>query len=159
MWFRLGDADLARTSRHAFVNVVEIDAPAEKVFPLLTGDRFEEWLPDLKGMTWTSPAPHGVGSTREVHLKALSVKERILAWEEGRRFGFVIESITLPLVRWMTEDMRLEPRGGRACTLHYTVRYEPARWVRPVHPIVRVVFGRMFAQAAQNVARLAREAR
>lgn len=159
MWFRLGDADLARDSPHTFVNVVAIDAPAEKVFPLLTGDRFEEWLPDLKGMQWTSAAPHGVGSTREVHLKALSVKERILAWDEGRRFGFVIEAITLPLVRWMTEDMRLEPRGEGACTFHYTVRYEPVTWLRPVHPVVRLVFGRMFRKAAENVARLARDGR
>lgn len=156
MWFRTEAANLSRRSAHEFVNVVDIDAPAEQVFPLLTGERFEEWLTDLKGMRWTSAAPHGVGSTRDVHLRALSVQERVLAWDEGARFGFVIEAISIPIVRWMTEDMRLEPRGEGACTFHYVVRYEPARWARPLTPLLRPVFAKMFRQAAENVARIAR---
>jgi uncharacterized protein YndB with AHSA1/START domain len=156
MWFRTEAADLSRSSAHEFINVVDIEAPAERVFPLLTGERFEEWLTDLKGMRWTSAAPHGVGSTREVHLKSLSVKERVLAWDEGRRFGFVIEAISIPIIRWMTEDMQLEPRGEGACTFRYVVRYEPVRWVRPLTPLIRPVFAKMFRKAAQNLARIAR---
>jgi uncharacterized protein YndB with AHSA1/START domain len=158
MWFSTQPADLSFTSRFEFVNVVDVAAPAERVFPLLTGERFAEWLPDLKGWDWTSPAPHGVGSTREVRLAMLSVKERILAWDEGRRFAFTIEAITIPLVRRMTEDMRLEPRGADACTFHYVVRYEPSRIMRVIHPIARQIFGEMFRSAAQNLARIARSA-
>jgi len=156
MWFRLRPATLDFASRHRFENVVEIDAPAAKVFPLLTGERFTEWLPDLLSWEWTSPAPRGVGSTRVVRLRSLAVKERILAWDEGRRFAFAIEEITVPLVRRMTEDMVLEPLGDARCRFVYTVKYEPSPLMRLIHPIARRIFGSMFRKAAQNVANLAR---
>lgn len=155
MWFELRPTTLDFESRHRFVNVVEIDAPASKVFPLLTGERFTEWLPDLLSWEWTSPAPRGVGSTRIVRLRSLAVKERILAWDEGRRFAFAIEAISVPLVRRMTEDMVLEPLGDARCRFRYTVQYAPSPLMRLVHPIARPIFGRMFRRAAENVARLA----
>src|SRR5262245_28257465 len=74
MWFPLEptELDFVDRSKHRFENEAVIDAPAERVFELLSdGERMGDWFTDFVACRWTSPGPHGVGSTREIQLKAL----------------------------------------------------------------------------------------
>jgi len=157
MWFQVTPVDADFTSAHQFVNEIEIAAPPEQVFRLVIGERFEEWLPDLVSMEWTSPAPHGVGSTRTVTLKNIAVKERIVVWDEGRRFAFCMEAATRPLIKRMLEDLRIEPLGDARCRLRYVASYEPTLLTRALHPIVRRVFGKLFRDATRSIARIAEQ--
>lgn len=157
MWFRMRPAglDFLERSPHRFENVLEVDASAERTFQILAGERFGEWLPELRSCVWTSSEPHGVGSTRIVTLNTLAAKERFLVWEEGRRLTFVIEESTAPLMRRMIEDMRVEPLGDRRCRLRWIVHYEPSMGLRLIHPIAKLPFARMFRGAARRVAKIA----
>ncbi len=169
MWHATGDVELDFTAHSPERLEFEIVcfAPAERVFEVLTSDReFGEWLEPLAECRWTTPGPHGVGSKREVvldmlapkgkgradALTALAVKERILAWERGKRFAFAIEALTIPLVRRMVEDMQLERLGPQKTRLRYHVHYEPTLLMRAVHPIAREFFGKMFRDAVARVA-------
>jgi len=159
MWFALEAAPLSFTesSRHRIENSLPIEAPAARVFEILvTGERQAEWFEDFVAIRWTTPEPHGVGSEREVELEILTVKERFLAWEPGRRVAFHVYAITLPLAKVMLEDMRLEPTGERSCRFSWTVHYEPSLVMRLIHPIGRLLFGKMFRASAEGLARYAR---
>lgn len=161
--FEMVKSDLAYLDRapHRLVTEMLVFAPPERVFDVLAGESFHEWLDSLSDWRWTSKPPHGVGSTREVVLALLPaapkvvVQERFLAWERGKRLAFSIDSMSMPLVKQMVEEMRLERRGERRTQLTYMVHYTPGPLMRVVHPLARVIFGKMFRDAARKVAMVA----
>ena len=156
MWFPLAptELDYIGTAPHRFDNEIVIDAPAERIFELISDGRsMGAWFQDFVACRWTTTAPHGVGSTREVELEALTVKERFLTWEPGRRLAFAIYAITVPLVKRMVEDLRLEPVGDRRTRVLWQVHYTPSLVMRAVHPIGRLVFGKMFQASLAGLKR------
>src|SRR5205823_552139 len=92
-----------------------------------------------------------VGSTRTVKLKTLSVKETFLVWEPGKRYSFSIDEITLPLVKSMMEDMKLEETIDGGTRFKWDVHYTPTLLMIIFHPIARGIFGKMFTQSLKNL--------
>lgn len=154
MWFSLRtiDLDYAAAAPFCFLNEAVLPAPPERVWAVLTGDTWQHWFKDFVSVAWTSPPPHGVGSTREVKLKPLSVRETFLAWEPGRRFSFRADEITLPLVTAFMEDLTLTPREG-GTHLSWRVSYTPRLGMRLIHPVARMIFGGMFKTTLANLGR------
>jgi hypothetical protein len=159
MWFDAEAVPLSFTesSPHRIQNTAAIDASASRVFDILaTAERQRDWFVDFVACRWTSPEPHGVGAEREIELKLLTVKERFLAWEPGRRMTFHIHAITLPFVKAMVEDMVIESTGERSCRVTWTVHYRPSLLMRLGHPLGRAIFGRMFRGSLEGLARYAK---
>lgn len=159
MWFPTVRSDLSYVdiSPHRIANVIEIGASPERVFDLFaTAERQTEWFQDFVACRWTSKAPHDVESVREIELKMLTVLERFLVWERGKRLTFSIDAITVPMVGQMLEDLRFEPSpSGRGTRLVWHVHYTPAALMTPVHGVARAVFERMFRKSAEGVKRFA----
>jgi hypothetical protein len=153
MWFRTDPTDLSFVDRSPKRLSFEsaIYAPAERIFDVFTSDDVGAWLPDFESLEWTSPGPHGVGSTRIMRLKTIAVKERFLVWERGRRVTFAIEAQSVPLLTRMIEDFQLEPMGPRHTRVRYDIHYAPRLLARPIHPIARLFFGRMFREALRAI--------
>lgn len=154
MWFDLAPGDLAFVERspHFFHNEMVVPAAPEQVFAILAAtETWPQWFPDFVGTEYTSAGPVGVGATRRVRMKILSADERFLCWEPGRRFSFEVYRLTLPLVRRLVEDVQLEPAGEGKTRLRWRMAYEPRPLLRLVHPLLRLVFGRMFRNAAQGL--------
>lgn len=159
MWFDVEAVPLSFTEDSPFhiENVVLVDAPPARVFEIFaTGENQTEWFQDFKGVRWTTLERSSVGAEREVELKLLTVKERFLAYEPGKRLSFHIYGITLPIVNAMLEDMTFEDVGGRATRLTWRVHYRPKLVMRMVHPIARMIFGEMFKASAEGLARYAK---
>lgn len=159
MWFDVEAVPLSFTESSPYVieNTVGIDASAARVFQILsTGEAQTTWFQDFVACRWKTLEPHGVGAEREIELKLLTVKERFLAWEPGKRLTFHIYGITLPLVTAMVEDMRIEPTTDRTSRLTWRVHYRPSLLMRVVHPIARMIFGEMFKSSAEGLARYAK---
>lgn len=92
--------------------------PASAVWAaLLDAKAWTEWLATTK-VTWTSPPPFGVGTTRTVEIGAMVVEEVFFLWEEGRRMAFYFDKSTLP-VSAAIEDYHIiaTPDG---CELHWS---------------------------------------
>jgi len=54
----------------AVTNSITIDRPIEDVFEVLTNvENLEKWFPAKVREWWTSPPPHGVGSTRRASIQ------------------------------------------------------------------------------------------
>lgn len=133
-------------------NSLRIEAPPETVFKVLSESDWGQWFVDFESVTWTSPKPYGVGSTRIVKLKMLSVDERFLAWDPGSRFSFSIDAIDLPLVEGMMEDMQMTPLdNGQATEFRWRVYYTPTALMSAIHPIARGIFEGMFKQSLANL--------
>jgi len=161
MWFDLEPVPLEFTASAPFTieTVTLIDATPERVFDILsTGERQKEWFQDFVENRWTTEA-RGVGAEREVELELLTVKERFLAWDRGKRLAFHIYGSTLPVTRATIEDMTLEAldvRGARTTRLTWRVHYRPTLPARLLHPLVRLIFGRMFNASGEGLARYAK---
>ncbi|MCG3174773.1 MAG: hypothetical protein GMKNLPBB_03053 [Myxococcota bacterium] len=137
---------------HTFDNQADIGAPPAVVFQWLSDpSRMGEWFKDFAGAEWLSSPPHNAGSVREVRLKGIRVRERFLLWQPDERLAFAIDSINLPLVRNMIEDMRLEPIPG-GTRVRWVVYYQPTWFLRVIHPIARWIFGRMFRKSLAQLA-------
>ena len=73
-----------------FVSTVNLTITPELVFEVL--DDAESWLlwaAVITKVTWTSPEPHGVGTTRTVDVRGDIVgDEEFLAWEPHSHMAF-----------------------------------------------------------------------
>lgn len=138
-WFQLRPADEAffdsAPQRHAAV--FEIPQPAASVWEALTAENTLDWCRSLAGVSWTSPRPFGVGTTREVRLPlgAMVLREVYFRWEEGRRKSFYISEATLPLFRRFAEDYLVEEVSPSSSRFTWTLASEPSALGRPGAPL------------------------
>ena len=122
-----------------------IERSAEDVFDIVADEKqLRAYLKDFVSAEAFPGAPEGVGFRREVKLKMLTVNERFVAWDRGKRLSFVMEGITLPIVRAMGEDIHFDTLGERRCRVRWRVGYEPSALMRPVHAVAKAVFGDLF---------------
>ncbi len=108
----------------------QVPAPPDAVFDVLADAAgWSAWFPGLTRASWTSPEPHGVGSTRRVEVGPVAVDERFLAWDRGERFGFTFTHVSAPIARAGVEVIELDgdevPAGATLVT--YTMALEPPR--------------------------------
>lgn len=137
-----------------------VRAPADRVFDVLaTGENQREWAEGYRATTWYGTAPHGTGSVRDIHLRWITVRERFLVWEPGRRFTFGADAMSIPLARRMIEDISVEPAEAGTCVLRWAVHLDVAAALRPVAgAVVPKVFAPMFDGFAAGLAHYAENA-
>ncbi len=147
------DPDFLYSAPVRIVNEVTINAAPEKVFEVLEDpDAWPKWFKDIVRVEWTSPKPFGVGTTRAVTLKAMTVYEKFLVWETGKRFSFYFTETSLPFAHAFCEDYRLEASGSGTTRFIYTVALEPRFLIRLAGPVGRFILGRMFRNGARSLA-------
>ncbi len=128
---------------------------AQELFEVLaSAEKLSSWLEDFVGVDWLTEPPRGAGSRREVRLKILTVHERFIVWEPGKRFAFTMEAMSLPLVSAMGEDMQIAAIDDDHCKLTWRVAYEPTWFVKPFEALVRWNFGRLFKKSLDRLQKL-----
>jgi hypothetical protein len=158
MWCDLEPTDLSFIERAPFKfdNEAVINASPARVFEIVSlGEGEPVWLKDYKAAHWTSAPPYGVGSTRELELKLLAVKERFVVWEPGRRLSICIEAASLPVVTAMFQDLQMEPMAQGRTRFRWQVYYTPSVLMRLIHPLGRAIFGGIFSSSTAALARYA----
>ena len=128
-----------------------VAASPERCFAVLAdGENQAGWASGYRSTVWHTPP--GPGAVRDIRLRWITVTERFLAWEPGRRFAFSSDAMTLPLVRQMIEDISFTPHAD-GTLLEWTVHLTPRRWLRPVERVlVARVFTPMFEGFAAGLA-------
>jgi hypothetical protein len=117
-WHPIDEADdvLFATASLYHARSVDVPSPAWQTWAALTGADVPAWTKGMKRLTWTSPRPFGVGTTREIEMgSGFMLRERFFRWEEGRRKTFTGVADTLGLFRHLVEDYVVEDteRGSR----------------------------------------------
>jgi Polyketide cyclase / dehydrase and lipid transport len=139
---------------YRFENEGLMPVSAERLFEVLAdAPGWPHWFVDMLEAHWTCSPPFGVGSTRTVRLKPMSVDETILVWEPGKRFSFRLDRVGLPLVKAMVEDYQIEALGPASCKLRAVQAYEPSLLTTALHPVVRAVLGSQFRRTVQQLAK------
>lgn len=145
-------ADLAflHTAPHAFTNSVELAVtPAQLWDVLADAEAWPRWASVITNVTWTSPEPHGVGTTRLVHMRGGIVgDEEFLAWEPERHMAFRFNASSTSSLGAFVEDYLIEPTEG-GCRLTWTLANRllgPARWISPLSaPLMNLAFRHFLA--------------
>ncbi len=132
--------------------VFEVPRPAPSVWADLTSDRPLAWCRILDSVSWTSPRPFGVGTTRTVRsLRGASVlHERYFRWEEGRRHSFYAEEASAPLFRRLGEDYLVEPVSEASCRFTWTIAVEPRPFAVVANPASRLLLKTLFTDTRRH---------
>ena len=149
-WHALQPADVSffRTAPIVHRYPVKLPVPPEQVWESIASD---ESMKAWKGLhvprlTWTSPRPFGVDTTREVvlPLSAMTVRERFFRWDEGKGYSFYVYEANRPVVDRFAEDYVIEPDGDGAI-LTWTIAFEPKPRLRLITKLLDPVNKRGFA--------------
>lgn len=152
MWFQYIPRDVDWQAPNVLRNEAELDATPDEVFAIWADiDQWPKWFSDIRKGTWSTPAPYGPGSEREVVLQTLSVRERFLAWDPGQRYAFTMTACTLPIAHSIVEDYRLEPLPGGRSRFVWEVRFDLRWYMKPMKPVILAVFGSMFRNATASL--------
>ncbi len=149
-WYPLlsADADFLVSAPHVFRYEKRFAATPQRVWDSLTSDEsLAAWGPSIKDVTWTSPRPFGVGTTRDVTAPGGAVmRERFFGWDEGRQMSFYVYESTLPLFKRFAEDYIVEAEGHQT-RFTWVLAIEPKRAtslpVAVLAPLLRAGFGRI----------------
>ncbi|WP_422747733.1 SRPBCC family protein [Mycobacterium sp. WMMD1722] len=140
---------------YRFVSTVDLAITAEQLFEVL-GDAtsWPQWATAITKVTWTSPEPRGVGTTRTVHMRGGIVgNEEFLAWEPFSHMAFRFNEASTGSIAAFAEDYRVvETPGG--CHLTWVMAMKPSGFAARLGMTVgRPVMGRQFQQFLHNLRR------
>ena len=98
----------------------------EQLFEVLAdAESWPHWATVITKVTWTSPEPRGVGTTRTVSMRGGIVgDEEFLAWEPFTHMAFRFNESTSNAIAAFAEDYRVvETAGG--CHLTWVMAMKP----------------------------------
>jgi Polyketide cyclase / dehydrase and lipid transport len=140
------DLSFVDTARHRFVSTVDLAIAPEQLFEVLgEADSWSRWATALANVTWTSPEPHGAGTTRTVTMRTGAVNyAEFLAWERHSHMAFRLNQTTTKGLAAFLEDYQVQetPSGCHITwTVAITPRGLPTRFGMFIgHPIMVRVF-------------------
>jgi carbon monoxide dehydrogenase subunit G len=121
------DVGFADNAPFVFRNSVDLAITPEQLFEVLAdAESWPRWAPVITKVTWTSPEPRGVGTTRIVEMRGGIVgAEEFLAWEPFSHMAFRFNECSTRAVAAFAEDYRVEVIPG-GCRLTWTMAQKPA---------------------------------
>lgn len=121
------DLSFVDTAPFRFSNSVDLAITPEQLFDVLAdAEAWPRWASVITKVTWTSPEPRGVGTTRTVDMRGGMVgNEEFLAWEPFTRMAFRFNECSTQAVAAFAEDYRVAVIPG-GCRLTWIMAQKPA---------------------------------
>ncbi len=121
------DESFIDTAPFRFRNSVDLAITPEQLFEVLgDAESWPRWATVITKVTWTSPEPRGVGTTRTVDMRGGIVgNEEFLAWEPFTHIAFRFNECSTRAVAAFAEDYRVAVIPG-GCRLTWTMAQKPA---------------------------------
>ncbi len=137
------------------VNEAKTTATPDEVFRSLKDPQsWSRWAPAITNVTWTSPEPFGVGTTRTVEMIQGMVGEEVfVAWEDARRMAFIFTRANMP-ARAFGEEWTVEPLPGGGSRVRWAMAMVPEgssnAIMKVFGPILGAVNGWMLRRMARD---------
>ena len=153
------DADFFERAPVRFNTTVDLDVSPQTLFAVL--DDEASWpifaRPGIQKVTWTSPRPHGAGTTRTVAMVGgMEVFERFLVWKEGEELQFELAGATQEVWTRFAERYLVTPTAPGKCRLVWTVAYEPLTQFARMQFLLKPVLGLTLRYYMWNLKRYCR---
>jgi Polyketide cyclase / dehydrase and lipid transport len=118
--------DFIETAPFRFVSTVDLAITPEQLFEVLADETsWPHWASVITKVTWTSPEPRGVGTTRMVDMRGgITGDEEFLAWEPFTHMAFRFNESTTSSITAFAEDYRVVPTTG-GCHLTWVMAMQP----------------------------------
>jgi hypothetical protein len=148
------DLDFLNTAPIRLGAAVNVGRPPSEVFAAFAHDpaNWGEFFPGFdKTGRYHTPVPHGVGARRTVRFTGVKFEETILAWDEGARWAFRVDSAQAPVFDAFVEDYHFEPDGSDATLLRWTIAYKPRLAFKLARPVLPRVMMLMLTRAGHNL--------
>lgn len=145
--------DFIDNAPHRFVSSVDLPVTPEQVWEVLDdAESWPHWATVITKVTWTSPHPHGVGTTRVVNMRGgITGDEEFLAWEPFAHMAFRFNEASSASIRAFAEDYRIAPTAD-GCRLTWVMAMEPnGAAARLGMSLGRPVMSRMFQKYLYNL--------
>jgi hypothetical protein len=143
-----------QTAQYRFTNSVDLAITPEQLFEVLSdAESWPHWASVITNVTWTSPEPRGVGTTRTVEMRGGIVgDEEYLIWEPFSRMAFRFNECSTRAVAAFAEDYRVEVIPG-GCRMTWTLAQKPAGSAKLAMFVVRPVLNLAFRRFLTNLRR------
>jgi carbon monoxide dehydrogenase subunit G len=148
------DVDFVDKAPFRFVSTVDLAITPEQVFEVLAdAESWPQWATVITKVTWTSPEPFGVGTTRTVNMRGGIVgDEEFLAWEPFSHMAFRFNEASTGSIAAFAEDYRVVPTPGGGCHLTWVMAMKPQGFAaRLGMSLGRPVMARMFQKFLYNL--------
>lgn len=145
--------DFIESAPYRFVSTVDLNITPEQLFEVLAdADSWPQWATVITKVTWTSPEPRGVGTTRTVHMRGGIVgDEEFLAWQPHSHMAFRFNEASTGSIAAFAEDYRVVPTPG-GCQLTWVMAMKPNGVAARVGMALgRPVMGWMFQKFLYNL--------
>jgi carbon monoxide dehydrogenase subunit G len=121
--------DFIESAPFRFVSTVDLPITPEQVFEVLDdAESWPQWATAITKVTWTSPQPHGIGTTRTVDMRGGIVgEEEFLAWKPFSHMAFRFNQASSRTIAAFAEDYRVVPTAT-GCTLTWVMAMKPSGW-------------------------------
>jgi carbon monoxide dehydrogenase subunit G len=121
------DVGFTENAPFRFRNSVDLAITPEQLFEVLAdAESWPRWASVITKVTWTSPEPRGVGTTRIVEMRGGIVgAEEFLAWEPFTHMAFRFNECSTRAVAAFAEEYRVDVIPG-GCRLTWTMAQKPA---------------------------------
>lgn len=142
--------DFLERAPQRFTNSVDLAVTPDQVWEVLAdAEAWPHWASVITNVTWTSPEPRGVGTTRVVDMRGGIVgSEEFLAWEPGRHMAFRFNESSTSALAVFVEDYRIDATAA-GCRLTWTLANRltgAARLFSPLSaPLMNLAFRRFLA--------------
>lgn len=152
------DLDWMPTAQSHFSNSVDIALSPDELFSVLArADTWPRWAKVIKHVEYTSPEPHGVGTTRTVRMAGGMVgDEEFLAWEPGKHLAFRFNTSATKTLRAFLENYTLEPIAG-GTRLTWELGMETGGASKLFAPISTPITNMMFRRFLKNLQELCKD--
>lgn len=126
---------------------IDIARDADDVFAYLADmSNNPQWQGGQQRCEWTSPPPHGLGSTYDQEArflgKTIVSAFEVVEYEPGRVIRIKTTGGTMPID--VTRTVR--PTGDRSTRVEAIVRGDPPRWMAMLGPVMRRMVQRSVRQ-------------
>jgi len=142
-----------------FVSTVGLSITPEQLFEVLgDAESWSHWATVITNVTWTSPEPRGVGTTRTVEMRGgITGAEEFLAWEPFSHMAFRFNGSTSKAISAFAEDYRVV-ETAEGCHLTWVMAMKPAGIAARVGMgLGRPVMGWLFQRFLHNLDRYCTE--